>query len=199
MFLVVFEDTAALVGLAIAFGAVFLTHTFQAWYFDGLASLVIGLILASMSIFLAYEIKGLLIGEGFDRETLRRLRDVISSDQAVEHLSGMQSLFFGPDDVLLTVEVKFKDELTSKQIVNTFQQLVDSSFIRAVARDEGAQAVMLLQFRIENVMQHLLVKPDSPFEVIETLGRCLLCCHTPFPFYLLKQVKDPAMVSFEKI
>lgn len=199
MFLVVFEDTAALVGLAIAFGGVFLTHTFQAWYFDGLASLVIGLILASMSIFLAYEIKGLLIGEGFDRETLRRLRDVISSDQAVEHLSGMQSLFFGPDDVLLTVEVKFKDELTSKQIVNTFQQLVDSSFIRAVARDEGAQAVMLLQFRIENVMQHLLVKPDSPFEVIETLGRCLLCCHTPFPFYLLKQVKDPAMVSFEKI
>ena len=115
-FIVVFEDTGALVGLTIAFCGVFFAHLLRNPYLDGMASLLIGLMLGLMSVFLAYETKGLLIGEGFDRETLGRLREMIARDEAVEHVSRLLTLFFGPDDVMLTVEVKFRDELPSKQI-----------------------------------------------------------------------------------
>jgi cation diffusion facilitator family transporter len=109
-FIVLFEDTGALVGLAIAFCGVFFGHLLHNPYLDGLASVLIGLMLALMSVFLAYETKGLLIGEGFDRETLRALRKMIAQDEAVEHINRVLTLFFGPDDVLLTIEVKFRDE-----------------------------------------------------------------------------------------
>ena len=115
-FIVVFEDTGALVGLTIAFCGVFFAQLLGIPYLDGVASLIIGLMLGLMSVFLAYETKGLLIGEGFNPKTLRRLREMIARDEAVEHLSRLLTLFFGPDDVMLTVEVKFRDELSSKQI-----------------------------------------------------------------------------------
>lgn len=147
MFLVVFEDTAALVGLVIAFFGVLLGQQLEAPYFDGIASIIIGLMLASMSLFLAYEIKGLLIGEGFDAETLRQLRELISSDKAIEHLSGLQSLFFGPDDVLLTVEVKFKDELTSKQIRSAVARIKDA--VKRIRRE-----VTRIYFAAESVTKN---------------------------------------------
>ena len=115
-FIVVFEDTGALTGLVIAFCGVFFGHLLHNPYLDGVASLMIGLMLTLMSVFLAYETKGLLIGEGFDRETLRQLREMIGNDQAVEHINRLLTLFFGPGDVMLTIEVRFREELSSKQI-----------------------------------------------------------------------------------
>ena len=115
-FIVVFEDTGALVGLVIAFCGVFFGHLLNNVYLDGIASLLIGLMLGLMSVFLAYETKGLLIGEGFDRETLRRLREMIAQDEGVEHINRVLTLFFGPDDVMLTVEVKFRDELSPRGV-----------------------------------------------------------------------------------
>jgi cation diffusion facilitator family transporter len=116
MFIVVFEDTGALIGLVIAFCGVFLGRLLDNQYLDGIASLLIGAMLALMSVFLAYETKGLLIGEGFDRDTIKQLREMISRDQAVAHYSRIQTLFFGPNDVMLTIEAKFRDELSSKEI-----------------------------------------------------------------------------------
>jgi divalent metal cation (Fe/Co/Zn/Cd) transporter len=78
--------------------------------------MVIGLMLGLMSVFLAYETKGLLIGEGFERETLRRLRELIARDEAVERINKLLTLFFGPNDVMLTAELRFRDQLTSRQI-----------------------------------------------------------------------------------
>lgn len=115
-FIVIFEDTGALLGLLIAFCGVFLGQLLRNPYLDGIASIAIGLMLVLMSFFLAYETKGLLIGEGFERDTLRRLREMIGQDVGIAHISKLLTLFFGPDDVMLTVEVKFRDELTSKQI-----------------------------------------------------------------------------------
>ena len=123
MFTVVFEDTGALIGLVIAFFGVFLGHLTNSHYLDACASLLIGLMLGSMAIFLAYEIKGLLIGEGFERETMQTLRGIITDDRAVEHVNRLQSLFFGPNDVMLAVEVKFREELTSRQIRSAVARL----------------------------------------------------------------------------
>ena len=112
-FIVVFEDAGALLGLAIAFCGVFLGHQLNNHYLDGIASIVIGLMLATMAFFLAFETKGLLIGEGVDRETLGRLRRVVEGDQGVAHVSRLLTMYFGPHEVLLTLEVKFKDELSA--------------------------------------------------------------------------------------
>ena len=112
-FIVVFEDSGALLGLAIAFCGVFFGHQLDNHYLDGIASIVIGLMLATMAFFLAFETKGLLIGEGVDRETLGRLRRVVESDPGVAHVSRLLTMYFGPHEVLLTLEVKFRDELSA--------------------------------------------------------------------------------------
>lgn len=115
-FIVIFEDSAALVGLVIAALGVYFGHLLHNPYLDGAASILIGLMLALMAAFLAYETKGLLIGEGYDRKTLAQLRKTISDDQAIEHIDRLLTLFFGPEDVMLTVEVKFRERITTREI-----------------------------------------------------------------------------------
>ena len=72
--------------------------------------------LGLISFFLAYESKGLLIGEGVERETLRRIRSLVEADPAVEHVSRLLTMYFGPHEVLLTLELKFRDELSAVDI-----------------------------------------------------------------------------------
>jgi len=112
-FIVVFEDTGALLGLVIAFCGLFFGHQLGNPYLDGVASIVIGLMLATMSFFLAYETKGLLIGEGVEPETLRRIRSLLEADPGIAHVSRLLTMYFGPHEVMLTLEVKFRDELSA--------------------------------------------------------------------------------------
>jgi cation diffusion facilitator family transporter len=112
-FIVVFEDSGALVGLAIAFCGVFFGHQLQNPHLDGVASIIIGLVLGTMSFFLAYETKGLLIGEGVEPETLRSLRALVEADEGIAHVSRLLTMYFGPHEVMLTLEVKFRDELSA--------------------------------------------------------------------------------------
>lgn len=116
VFVVVFEDSAALIGLVIAFLGVFFGHRLGNPYLDGTASILIGLVLATIAAFLAYETKGLLIGEGYGPKTIRELRSLIDSDEAIEHLDKLLTQFLGPDDVMLTAEVRFRDRLTTNEI-----------------------------------------------------------------------------------
>jgi divalent metal cation (Fe/Co/Zn/Cd) transporter len=62
---------------------------------------------------LAYESKGLLIGEGVDAETLNKLRALIEADEDVAHVSRLLTLHFGPHEVLLTLDLRFRDELSA--------------------------------------------------------------------------------------
>ena len=115
-FIVVFEDTGALAGLLIAFCGIFLSQQLGRPYLDGVASILIGLMLGLMAVFLAYETHGLLIGEGYGRETLRRLRATVESDRAVERVNRLLTLFFGPEEVMLTLEVRFRRELSASEV-----------------------------------------------------------------------------------
>src|SRR5262245_5226110 len=120
-FMVLFEDSAALLGLVIAFCGISLGHLLNNPYFDGVASVLIGVVLGVIAFLLAYETKGLLIGEGVDNETLRRLRSLVEADEGVEHVSRMLTLHFGPRQVLLTLEVTFRDKLRIREGVNRLQ------------------------------------------------------------------------------
>lgn len=123
VFIVIFEDSAALLGLVIAFLGIYFGHLWQNPYFDGAASILIGFMLASMAAFLAYETKGLLIGEGYDRQTLRELREAIGKDESIQHVNRLLTLFFGPEDVMLTAEVRFQEQLTTREIRAAVERL----------------------------------------------------------------------------
>jgi cation diffusion facilitator family transporter len=122
-FTVLFEDSAALLGLIVAFLGIFLGHMLGNPYFDGAASIGIGLILASVSVFLAYETKGLLIGEGVDPETLAGVREIVMTDSAVDELKDALTMHFGPADVLLTLDIRFKKEMSADDITAAVPRL----------------------------------------------------------------------------
>ncbi len=122
-FIVTFEDTGALLGLLIAFLGVFLGHSLNNPYLDGIASILIGVMLSTMSAFLAYETKGLLIGEGYPRETLRALRALIATDQGVEHVNRVLTMFLGPNEVMLTIELRFRRELSFAEVRNAIARV----------------------------------------------------------------------------
>lgn len=81
------EDSAALLGLTIAFAGIYLSHTTGNPRFDAIASIIIGFILAATATFLAYETKGLLIGESADREVVKGIRDIAGSCEEIQHVN----------------------------------------------------------------------------------------------------------------
>jgi len=115
-FTVLFEDTAALLGLIVAFLGIFLGHQLNNPYLDGVASIIIGVILAVVAGFLAYESKGLLIGEGVDPLVLKSIRAIAGADPAVQEVRKSLTMHFSPNDVLLTLDLGFKKDLTAEKI-----------------------------------------------------------------------------------
>ncbi|MFS8084689.1 MAG: cation diffusion facilitator family transporter, partial [Acidobacteriota bacterium] len=122
-FTVLFEDTAALLGLIVAFLGIFLGHQLNNPYLDGVASIVIGAILAVVAAFLAYESKGLLIGEGVDANVLARIRSIAADDSAVAEVRKSLTMHFSPNEVLLCLDLGFKKHLTAEEIAATVDRL----------------------------------------------------------------------------
>ncbi len=122
-FVVLFEDTAALAGLLVAFAGIYLGHRFHNPYFDGAASLLIGVILMAVAGFLGFESKGLLIGEGASAETLHSIRTLAEADPAVREVTNLLTMYFGPHTVLLTLEVAFAAGLPASERTSAVARL----------------------------------------------------------------------------
>lgn len=116
VFTVFFEDTAALVGLAIAFVCILLSQLTGEPRWDGVGSILIGLLLAATSIYLVRECKGLLLGEPALPEVEAELRREIGAVPEVARVNGIQTLQIGRDSVLLAASVAFRDELTVPEV-----------------------------------------------------------------------------------
>ena len=123
MFTVLFEDSAALLGLLIAFIGVFLSNRYNYPIFDGVASVIIGLLLAVVAALLGYETKGLLIGEGADRETLDDIRRLVQADPAVEGAKRILTMYFGPDTVLLAMDLRFRKNLSGRETEESVKRI----------------------------------------------------------------------------
>ena len=115
-FTVFLEDSAALTGLIIAFLGVFFGHYFNFPFLDGLASIFIGLLLCLVALLLGYETKGLLIGEAVEKEKLQEIRKIAASEEHVEDVLNALTLYFGPHEVLLTLELNFVNDITAKDL-----------------------------------------------------------------------------------
>ncbi len=122
-FVVLGEDTAALLGIAVAFLGVLLGHALRNPYFDGAASIAIGLILCAISLFLAYESKGLLIGEGFGREALEEICAIAGRDPAVRRCRRPLTMFMAPREVLLNLDIEFAADLPSEAMTEAIARI----------------------------------------------------------------------------
>jgi cation diffusion facilitator family transporter len=122
-FTVLVEDTAAMIGLAIAFLGIALAHALDAPRLDGVAAVVIGVILATVGLVLAYKCKGLLIGEGIEPKALESIRAIAEADPAVARLVRALTMHFGPSDVLLTMEIQFQPELSAEAVASAIERL----------------------------------------------------------------------------
>jgi divalent metal cation (Fe/Co/Zn/Cd) transporter len=83
---------------------------------DGAASVVIGVILGLVAVFLAYESKGLLVGEGVSKTVQQDIRRIAESDAAIARLGRLLTMHFGPHEILLTIEIHFKPLLSADTV-----------------------------------------------------------------------------------
>lgn len=120
---VVVEDTAALLGLLIALLSVFLGQISGWVYFDGIGSVLIGVLLVSVSYFFAVECKALLVGEGLGAENLNKIDRILEAEPRVTNHRRPLSLYFGPNEVLVNLDVHFIDDLTSDEIEETIDRI----------------------------------------------------------------------------
>jgi cation diffusion facilitator family transporter len=117
-FLVLFEDSAALIGIAIAFMGTAAAQVFAMPVLDGVASLGISLVLAVTATFLARESKSLLIGEGARARTMRSIREIATAQPGVERVNDLVTVHLAPQQVVAALSLEFKDEMTTPQIEN---------------------------------------------------------------------------------
>ncbi|MCP4247369.1 MAG: cation diffusion facilitator family transporter, partial [bacterium] len=116
MFVVLFEDSAALLGLIVAGVGIGLGQLTGIPYFDGAASVLIGLILATVACLLAWETKGLLIGEAADPEVQDRIRGIVSGHPGIKRVNELITMHMGPQSILVNISVDFADELSSNAV-----------------------------------------------------------------------------------
>lgn len=123
VFTVLFEDSAAMLGLLAALVGLLLAEVLGDPVYDALASLVIGVILACTATLLAYESKGLLIGEAASREVLSGIQRILGQERAILSINEVLTMHLGPRDVLLTMSLDFADSLSSGDVEDTISRL----------------------------------------------------------------------------
>jgi cation diffusion facilitator family transporter len=125
IFTVLLEDSVGIAGTVIAFLGIFLGQLFHNRYFDPIASIAIGLLLGAVALFLGRESGALLLGESIDPAKAERLRNVIRSDPAVEAVGDLLTMYMGPEQVLLNVDIKFRSGLTVQELEASIDRLED--------------------------------------------------------------------------
>ncbi|MDB5122254.1 MAG: cation transporter [Mucilaginibacter sp.] len=122
-FIVLFGDVGDMLGLIVAFLGVFLGRMFHDPYYDGIASMAIGVIMIVISGLLISESKSLLMGEIIGRRTLRRVIALMKADDAIIKVKKHFSMYMGPEEVLLQLNTVFKDDLTTVQITDAIERI----------------------------------------------------------------------------
>jgi cation diffusion facilitator family transporter len=123
---VFFEDTAALLGLVIAFVGVLLVQLTGLLIFDAIASILIGVLLAVVAYVLARETKELLIGEAASPKNLTLIRQAVSQVKEVQAVGELLTMHLGPRRILVNMNVEFTDGLQTDQIEQVIDRLEEN-------------------------------------------------------------------------
>ena len=115
-FMVLFEDSAALIGLMIALAGTYFSVRLELPLLDGVASVLIGLVLAATATLLARETKGLLIGEGADPLIVESILRIATEMEGVAHANGIITVHIAPQQILVALSLELEDELKTPDI-----------------------------------------------------------------------------------
>lgn len=147
---VVFEDAAALLGLALAALGVWLSHRLGDPRIDGYASIAIGGVLAIVAMLLAREAKSLLIGETASEGLLARVREMVTAQKGIVSVNHVRSIHTAPDAVFLAISAEFDAAMTmadGEAMIETIEDSLrgaipelSSIYIRPERRDDAVRA-----------------------------------------------------------
>jgi cation diffusion facilitator family transporter len=112
------EDLAAISGLSSALVLIFLQHLTGSLIFDGIASIIIGIILCAVALFMGNETRSLLLGESADPKLIEKISSIFVEEESINRIIYIKSLQLGPQDILISVKVEFNHRLTAKEISN---------------------------------------------------------------------------------
>jgi divalent metal cation (Fe/Co/Zn/Cd) transporter len=119
------EGGASLVGLGFATIGVVGAAWFNAPWADGLASIAIGLLLAVVAFVLGSETRSLLTGEAAAKPVVDEVRSILEADARVRAVSNVQSMHLGPEEILVTVSLRFQATLSGPQVEQAADELTD--------------------------------------------------------------------------
>lgn len=125
LFAVIYEESAAITGLLIALGGVFLGHYFDNPMFDAIASMLIGAVLITVAIIMVRESKGLLVGESASEDIVKGIYDLVNKEPRVETLYFPLTMHLAPNEILLAMDVEFRKEMTVEELFDAINQLED--------------------------------------------------------------------------
>ncbi|HVS94013.1 MAG TPA: cation diffusion facilitator family transporter [Mucilaginibacter sp.] len=147
VFITLLGDAGDVAGIVIAFAGIFLGRYFHKPHFDGIASMLIGVMLIVISLILVRESKSLLMGETTSRKTLRKIVKIAEADDAVMKVKRHFSMYLSPEEVILQLNTVFKDNLTTRQITDGIERIthnikkefprIKQIFIEPVKMDEA--------------------------------------------------------------
>lgn len=122
-FVVLFEDSAAELGLIVALIGIFLSHMTGNPIFDASASIIIGLILVAVAGILIKETKSLLIGEGLSAEELYELVCIIEDDPSVRCCGQILTQYMGPKDLIVNIDVSFNQHVPEVEVLKAIDRI----------------------------------------------------------------------------
>ena len=123
-FLVLFEDGAAVLGLVVVTICLVISQQTKNPYLDGIASMLVGLILTASSALLARESRSLLMGEGISAKTEQQINALINADTSVR-VQRFFSIYQSPEEVLIVVMIAFKPQLTAAALNKKINSIKD--------------------------------------------------------------------------
>jgi len=133
LFVVLFEDSAAMAGLLVALAGITLSHLTGNTVFDGIAAMVIGIILGLTALWLAIETKGLLIGESANQPVVQGIRKLVAGLEEVVQVNEVLTMHMGPEFVLVNISADFDDCISAdrvEQAIATLDREIKQQFPR---------------------------------------------------------------------
>lgn len=122
-FVVLFEDATDVIGLLVAFAGVYLSSTYNLPLLDGIASIIIGLLLTAVSIILTRESRSLLMGEAVSPKTLEAITRIVKTESAVVDVKHALSMYMGPNEIVLILRIEYKRGLATQEILSSSKQI----------------------------------------------------------------------------
>lgn len=123
IFTVFLEDSAGLAGTVLALLGIFGAQMLHRWYIDPAASILIGLLLAAVAVLLGRESGALLLGERTNRARIKRVKEILRQDPAVEQVGDLLTMQLGPEQVLLNVDIRFRGGVDVRQLESAIDRI----------------------------------------------------------------------------